>query len=302
MKIIAAIITYNRLGPLKRCINFINEQSLKPDEILVVNNSSTDNTDHYLKENKINHITQENLGSAYGWYTAIEYSIKNSFDYVWLMDDDGFPDCFALEKLMKMMLEDKNHVCISSTVVDEKDNDKLIFPLPILNNSFRPKIFSFKRKIYRISNIKKINDSILYPYAQLFNGALLSIKFLNKIGNVNKNYFIFGEEVDLYWRMKKYGKVSSLVTSLHYHPDVSNRSYSNIKVYYYLKNSIINNFKHMDYVFIRSFLNVIVLLIRILRRNGLISLMSFIIGKNYKYFYFSLYRGFKKRLSIDHNE
>ena len=302
MKIIAAIITHNRLDLLKRCINFINEQSLKPDEIFVVNNSSTDKTELYLKENKINHITQEDLGSAYGWYTAIEYSIENYFDYVWLMDDDGFPDNFALERLSKTMSKHKNHVCISSTVVDEKDNDKLTFPLPTLNKSFRPKIFSFKRKIYKISKIEKINNSLLYPYAQLFNGALLSIKCLSKIGNVNKNYFIFGEEVDLYWRMKKYGKVSSLITSFHYHPDVSKRSYSKLKVYYYLKNSIINNYKHMDHVIIRSFLNVIVLLIRIFKRNGLISMLSYIVGKNYKYFYFSIYRGFKRRLSIDHDE
>ena len=42
------------------------------------------------------HINQDNLGSSGGWRRAIKYAIDNGFDYVWMMDDDGFPDKFAL--------------------------------------------------------------------------------------------------------------------------------------------------------------------------------------------------------------
>ena len=34
---------------------------------------------------------------------------------------------------------------------------------------------------------------------------------------------MFGDEVDYFFRLRKVGKVRSLITSYHYHPDVSKR-------------------------------------------------------------------------------
>ena len=44
-------------------------------------------------------ITQENLDSAGGWSRAIKFALENNFDFIWLMDDDGYPDSRALEVL-----------------------------------------------------------------------------------------------------------------------------------------------------------------------------------------------------------
>ena len=64
MKILTALITHNRLELLKRCVNSLENQSFKDHEILVINNSSTDGTEEYLKSKNINTITQSNSGSA----------------------------------------------------------------------------------------------------------------------------------------------------------------------------------------------------------------------------------------------
>ena len=37
---------------------------------------------------------------------------------------------------------------------------------------------------------------------QIFNGTLIAVNSINKIGNVNKDYFIYGEEVDYFHRPK----------------------------------------------------------------------------------------------------
>ena len=91
-RIIAVVVTHNRCKLLKRCINNILNQSVPPEEILVINNGSTDNTKDELKKLKINTIYQDNLGSAGGWVTGIKYAIEKKFDAIWLMDDDGYPD------------------------------------------------------------------------------------------------------------------------------------------------------------------------------------------------------------------
>ena len=66
MKILAAIVTYNRLDLLKRCIQHIDQQTRKVDDLIVINNSSSDGTVDFLIENNIKHITQINSGSAGG--------------------------------------------------------------------------------------------------------------------------------------------------------------------------------------------------------------------------------------------
>ena len=65
-KTVAIIVTYNRSMLLARCIRYINNQTITPDEIVVINNGSTDNTVTMLNEMGIKTITQKNLGSAGG--------------------------------------------------------------------------------------------------------------------------------------------------------------------------------------------------------------------------------------------
>jgi rhamnopyranosyl-N-acetylglucosaminyl-diphospho-decaprenol beta-1,3/1,4-galactofuranosyltransferase len=50
MKIIAVIVTFNRLSLLKKCISAVTQQSRKPDEIIVINNGSTDGTESWLSQ------------------------------------------------------------------------------------------------------------------------------------------------------------------------------------------------------------------------------------------------------------
>lgn len=303
MRVLAAVITFNRLSLLQRCLNSLNGQTYKVDDILVVDNSSTDNTNIFLKKNKINFITQINNGSASGWHTCIDYFAKNNFDYLWLMDDDGYPDKNALNNLINGFKRFNKASCISSTVVDEKAINNFVFPYPVLNKYKEPIFLSIKRKLYNFDDLKKkINNEIYYPYVQLFNGALISKKAISQIGNINKNYFIFGEEVDFFWRLRKKGVVLSLLDAIHYHPNVSYRQYTDEKIYYYLKNSIINNYKYFKYPFLRSICSILILVIRVSKRNSINDLFGYILGKKNFYFYKGIIRGFNKKLEIDHNE
>ena len=59
MKILAVIVTFNKEVLLSRCIDYILKQKRKPDEILVINNGSTDDTESVLVERNILHINQK---------------------------------------------------------------------------------------------------------------------------------------------------------------------------------------------------------------------------------------------------
>ena len=68
-KILAVIVTYNRVNDLKNCVNSLRRQTYKYFDILVVNNGSTDGTKEFVDSlEDIIVIHQDNLGGAGGFY------------------------------------------------------------------------------------------------------------------------------------------------------------------------------------------------------------------------------------------
>lgn len=295
MKILAVVVTYNRCLLLERCLNYLQVQDRPPEKILVINHSSTDGTQAMLDARQIDYITQANLGSSAGWSRGIEYALEHCFDAAWLMDDDGFPHSKALFHLEKALLPDR--ACVSSVVMRENNPDCFVFPFPRLNRKNMPIIFGKQRKIKSLSELKAVCPDSTYPFAHLFNGALISVAAIKATGNVNKEFFIYGEEVDYFFRLRKTGAVISHLDAIHYHPDVSQRGYNDIKLYYYLKNTLILNQRHFDWVYLRHLMTVIIVLSRTYMRNG----CRYGIQLMFKpMFYRAFFRGLQGRVGHDY--
>ncbi len=297
--ILLCIVTRNRSNLLKRCIEEVQKQSLKPDKLLIINNGSTDNTLELLKSYDVEVISQENSGSAGGWHSGIKYALDNNYNFIWLMDDDGFPDRTALQSLVKEIKENIN--CVSSVLVDENNPNKLVFPMPVLDKKKFPSIFSFKRKIKTTLELRMYySKEGQYPFIHFFNGALLRIEAVKKIGNINKNYFLYGDELDFFYRISKVGGVYSITNSLHFHPDVNSRKVRDTWIYYYIKNSLIINYKYLNYSFLRS-LGVIFLSInRIFLRNSFFSLFNYLLFDKNRLIFRAILNGFKNKIGRDH--
>jgi len=282
---------------LERCLDSISNQTHSADAIIVINNASTDGTVQMLESKNIDYITQENQGAASGWYRAIEYSLENNFHAIWLMDDDGYPNKNALKNLEQKLTV--KTASVSSSVVCENDRERLVFPLPRLNRLNLPVLFSYKRKFYTLSESQQEVVNELYPFAHFFNGSLISVDAIKKIGNIERDFFIFGEELDYLYRLRKVGEVLTDLSALHYHPDVTARPWTESKVYYYIKNTIILNKKYYDWSYVRSILTIIIALYRVMIRNGFKDVLSYIFGRRSKSFYLSIYRGFQGKLAKD---
>ena len=282
---------------LERCILNIRNQSRLPDEIIVINNSSTDNTEEFLIKENINFITQPNLGSAGGWHRWIKHAEKNNFDACWLMDDDGYPDIHALKRLTESFSAQTS--CISSIVVEEDQNNRFVFPLPRLNKNNLPTLFSFNRKIKSL-NSKFLSKRTDYPFVHLFNGALISLRAIQKIGNVNVNFFMMGDEVDYFFKLRSVGEVTSLMSAIHYHPAVRKRPYSPIKVYYLIKNTIILHNKYFDQPFLRNIGLIIITFLRVVKRNGFSFALGFFLSFKNNLFVKALLLGSKNKIGEDH--
>lgn len=107
-RVVAVVVTYNRLELLKECIDKIKSQSIKVD-LIIVDNHSDDGTGLYLKELasretsiNINAVSLEkNVGGAGGFNYGMRLAVENGYELIWIMDDDTMPAADACEKLLK---------------------------------------------------------------------------------------------------------------------------------------------------------------------------------------------------------
>lgn len=206
-KIAAVVVTYNRLKLLKECIEAIRNQTRKLDEIIVVNNSSTDGTKEWLeKQGDITSITQENFGGAGGFYTGIKTAYEKGYDWIWCMDDDGFLKFDALEKLITCLEKDKQ-IILNSLVVSKEDNQKLSFGL---YDSIHD-IFCDRRIL--------LKSELIEGQANFFNGTLLPKDFVKNYGLPLKALYIRGDEFEYFLRARlNHVLIITVTNSIIYHP------------------------------------------------------------------------------------
>ena len=300
ISVLAVVVTHNRRRLLERCIDYLQKQSRIPDAILVINNGSTDDTAQMLQARGIPYKTQDNVGSAGGWYSGVQHALEGKYDAVWLMDDDGYPDVESLQILEQAL--QPGIACVSSVVLREDKPTHFVFPVSILDNKGLPVIFALPRKIPTLERLSKISDNGLYPFAHLFNGALVSMDAVRQIGNINRNYFIYGEEIDYFFRLQTYGPIYSVLNAHHFHPDVSKRPYTPAKIYYYVKNTMILNRRYFNRAVVRNILTIIAVLSRTAYRNGLLTALSYVAGKNTRILYRAVSNGLHGHIGKDFDD
>ncbi|RYY71914.1 MAG: glycosyltransferase [Chitinophagaceae bacterium] len=267
-KSIAVVVTYNRENLLANCINALRNQSCRPDLILVVNNGSTDNTEKWLASQKdIVFISQDNVGSAGGFSSGIEWAFKNGYSWIWCMDDDGYPEANAFKNLLKA--EDPKELrLLNCIVVDKDDKNTLVW------------------KTGQFTSLNQVNTNLIHGKGHLFNGTLLHRKIIERVGLPEKNFFLWGDETEYYYRITRKNNipVATVSNSIHYHPSTAFSLKSDWdftaswKMYFYVRNRLAVHkakFKSVAiayicyFSFILAFVGVIVLLQKTNRRKKL---------------------------------
>jgi len=236
-KIAAVVVTFNRLELLKQCIESLRNQTHKLDEIFIINNSSTDGTLDWLKEQTdLEVITQENSGSAGGQFTGIKTAYEKGYDWIWCFDDDCLPDQNALQNLVIHI--SNNRKVLNSIVLSSENSQNLSFGLYDEN----------KDRVYR--NLSDIENELI-PSANFFNGTLLSNEIVKTVGLPIKELFIRGEEYEYFLRIKGTGfKIFTIKSSKVYHPSEIKIIMDNflfryeylelyhLKIFYFIRNLI----------------------------------------------------------------
>jgi len=202
--VLAAIVTRDRLDSLKETINAVLNQTRKPNEILVINNDSSDCTREWLEQQSgITIINQDNLGSSGGQYTGFSYTLDKKFDWIWVLEDDiiPYPDC------LELLLENSNENSIHAPLLLEKDL-KPFYHFAIDYNLTNP----FKSFWNGIINESHVEQKLIDAVGITFEGPLIHRKIIEKIGLPEKNFFIFADDTEYFIRASKAGIKIQVVT------------------------------------------------------------------------------------------
>lgn len=245
IKYAAVVLTFNRPNLLKENIDSVLEQECLPEELFIVDNHSTDNTEelvnNYLnnKTVKISYIKLDrNYGSAGGFYYAIKTAYDAGYDYILTMDDDGKPYYKNTFRRLLVALEEA-----------VKKNKKIIIG-PLVTYDGTNTTFGPDYPEGYIESIKEEERPILKEYISPYNGTIISRACIDCIGLPNKDFFLYGDEIDYMMRAKKNGvMLLTVINSIYQHPKanekmnaflkwhiVSYEGASDRKQYYYIRN------------------------------------------------------------------
>ncbi len=117
------IACFNGEKYIKRCLESVIEQTYKVNEIIIVNDGSTDNSlkilENYKKENKnIKIINQENKGLS----KTRNILIKNSTsEYFYFLDIDDWLELDCFENFNKILNNENYDLIFSKSFINEKN-------------------------------------------------------------------------------------------------------------------------------------------------------------------------------------
>jgi O-antigen biosynthesis protein len=213
MQLSVIIVNYNVKYFLEQCLFSVQKAVAGIEaEVLVIDNASTDNSRDYL-EQKFNGVcfswNKENVGFARACNQGLEQATGS---YILFLNPDTVvpEDCFT--KCFTFFAEMPDAGAIGVRMLDGSGQF-----LPESKRSFPSPVTSF----YKLSGL-----SAIFPASKIFNryhlgylneyenheidvmsGAFMMIKkeVLSKTGGFDESFFMYGEDVDLSYRIQKAG-------------------------------------------------------------------------------------------------
>lgn len=227
------LLNYNNYYDTFECIKSIYANQYTALKIFLVDNCSTD--DSYLQLKQLQKIydfellkSDKNGGFSYGNNLGIRQALKEKFDYVLLLNNDTLVENLNFEKLLlPFKLNDK--IMVTTAKILYNDNKELIW----YDGGKINKLFA---KVTHINYRKKNNSINTSRYVDFANGCLMCIKseLFSIIGLLNEDYFLYEEDTDFCYKIKKAKKkIYYLSTTFIYHKVNSTTKKTNNDNYQY---------------------------------------------------------------------
>jgi rhamnopyranosyl-N-acetylglucosaminyl-diphospho-decaprenol beta-1,3/1,4-galactofuranosyltransferase len=214
-RVAAIIVTCNRLELLKECVQAVRSQTRPLDEIIVINNASTDGTGEWLDEQDgLTVIHQANLGGAGGFHRGIKEGYLRGHDWFWCMDDDTIPHADALERLCATPYFTAPDTGYLGSVAQWKDGS-----LHTMNMWLSAQ---WTRRPYQWYQTV-LDDKCVPAFTSSFVSILISRVAVAKVGLPVKEFFIWCDDAEYTCRISEHFQNYHVLDSLVLHKTAANK-------------------------------------------------------------------------------
>ena len=236
MIICALIVTYNRLDKLKKCLENYDKQKRKPNKIIVVDNNSNLETKNFLTKwslakseyEKIILTLDKNYGGSGGFYYGMRKALEIGFDWLWIADDDAYPDDDALFNLENVILS-TNYQAICGMVYNSNGID-LNHRRILIEKKYSVKETCAEKENYD----KKAFNIDLFSFV----GTAMSKAVIEECGFPKKEYFIWFDDTEYSYRVRKKFDIICCSNIKIYHDSVEKNEGISWKNYYGERNGL----------------------------------------------------------------
>ena len=199
LHISALFATINRAEAAVSCVRALAAQTRPPDLVVVADNGSTDGTVERLEaldglpfELTI-HRMSVNRGNAGGVEEAMAVADAAGAGAFWILDDDSWPRPGALAALLAFGIR-SDQICHPIQI--NPLSGLITWPVPVIDHSGRWRL------------VKKIDDlppGNAWESRPSWTGALISREVVERVGPVNGDLFIRGEDDEYSFRIAQCG-------------------------------------------------------------------------------------------------
>jgi GT2 family glycosyltransferase len=210
MRVLGYIHTLNDADVISGTIDALRQQTRHVDEILLVDNASTDGT---LAQPSVNLVSvlchAENLGASGALCSGFRYALEHGFDWIWTFDPDCRPEPDALEKLLELY-----------TSWPQSEQEETAF-IACLHHSI-PDGENLRTCLFTRYGLARANPAPEERYYRChvttWSGCLYRLAAVRHIGLPNPDYFADWGEAEYGYRVMKAGyKGFTYLDAVHHH-------------------------------------------------------------------------------------
>lgn len=194
-KILVYITIYEDKASAIKCLEAIESQTVSVDRVFIVDNSQSQLLENSDRKSRLTHHFPSNIGISRGLILALEWSIKENYDFLWTFDQDSIPapDCLAalLEEHHNLSQQGKK-VGVLAPLAFDRRSQLFIGGVNFENDKFTHHKFNGLDRIYECD-------------APITSGSLIDLKAAKLTEFPLADLFIDGVDFDYGLKFKKQG-------------------------------------------------------------------------------------------------
>lgn len=199
-KVSVIIVNWNGARFLERCLLALMNQTLKPHEIILVDNASSDRSVEIARRFEFVRLIalDQNTGFAHGNNLAIEAASAES-EWIAFFNADAFAEPRCLEALLAATLVKPEYDVFGSKLVNAADPTVL----DGIGDAYH--ISGLVWRMGSCSPVSNSGETEREVFSLCAAAALYRRSALRKIGGFDEDYFCYVEDVDLGFRLRLAG-------------------------------------------------------------------------------------------------